>query len=245
MPFNSTAAGVAAPRATRNAARPGTVRRPLDDFTRDTDRRGFEAGVRSQVEAMSARSWVRVLASAGPCMARAAAVVRSQIPAACAAGRLAENQAIPSRSGAYSTRRSVALRLWRVSMLTRWCRSRQVRTFARNRHGTSSPAGQPLAGTGAAGSRKCASNAAAPARSRSAVSSTIIRACCQETDPACSADNVNRSPVIRMPASNRSALAARSLMVRTPAISDVTAISLTVRSCGDAAGGVTAFSTWA
>ena len=36
----------------------------------------------------------------------------------------------------------------------------------------------------ASGSRKCASSAAAPAASRLAVSSTMIRACCHEIDPA-------------------------------------------------------------
>ena len=39
--------------------------------------------------ATSARSWVRVRGSSGPCSARAAAVVRSQIPAAVSAGRYA------------------------------------------------------------------------------------------------------------------------------------------------------------
>ena len=115
---------------------------------------------------MSARSWVRVRASSGPCRARAAAVVRSQIPAAVSAGRCAESQAMPSRSGRNSTRRSAALVVWRVSMLAGWWRSRQVRALARNRDGTSSPAGQPRAGSGASGSRKCASSPAAPAGSR-------------------------------------------------------------------------------
>ncbi len=72
---------------------------------------------------MSARSWVRVRASSGPCRARAAAVVRSQIPAAVSAGRCAESQAMPSRSGRNSTRRSAALVVWRSSMLARWWRS--------------------------------------------------------------------------------------------------------------------------
>ncbi len=53
---------------------------------------------------------------------------------------------MPSRSGAYSTRRSRTLLAWRFSMLTGWCRSRQIRAFARNRAGTRSPAGQPRAG---------------------------------------------------------------------------------------------------
>ena len=136
--------------------------------------------MRSQVEAMSARSWVRVLASPGPCMARAAVVVRSQMPAAWAAGRYAESQAIPSRSGAYSTRRSAA-----------------------------------LAGV---------------------VSSTMIRACCHDKVPAWSADSVRGRALVRSRASNSRALAARSLMVRTPAISEVVAISLTVWSCADSAG---------
>jgi hypothetical protein len=70
----------------------------------------------------------------------------------------------------------------------------------------------------------------------------MIRACCHETDPVCSADNVNGSSVVSVLASNRRAPAARSLTVRTPAISDATAISLTVRSCPEAAGGAMAFS---
>ena len=70
---------------------------------------------------------------------------------------------MPSRSGMYSTRRSAALVVWRSSMLAGWWRSRQARALARNRDGTSSPAGQPRAGFGASGSRKCASSAAAPA----------------------------------------------------------------------------------
>ena len=131
----------------------------------------------------SARSWARVRASSGPWRARAAAVVRSQIPAAVSAGRWAESQAMPSRSGTNSTRRSAALLVWRSSMPAGWWRSRQARALARNRDGTSSPAGQPRAGFGAPGSRKCASSAAAPAASRAAVSSTMIRACCPGDRP--------------------------------------------------------------
>ena len=55
---------------------------------------------------------------------------------------------MPSRSGPYSTRRSAALLVWRVSMLTGWWRSRQARALARNRDGTRSPAGHPRAGFG-------------------------------------------------------------------------------------------------
>ena len=84
---------------------------------------------------------------------------------------------MPSRSGTNSTRRSAALVVWRSSMLTGWWRSRQARALARNRDGTRSPAGQPRAGLAASGSRKCASSPAAPAGSRPAVSSTMIRAC--------------------------------------------------------------------
>ena len=113
---------------------------------------------------MSARSWARVRASSGPWRARAAAVVRAQIPAAVSAGRCAESQAMPSRSGTNSTRRSAALVVWRSSMLTGWWRSRQARALARNRDGTRSPAGQPRAGFGASGSRKCASSAGRPGR---------------------------------------------------------------------------------
>jgi hypothetical protein len=58
--------------------------------------------VRSQVAVMSARSWVRGLASSAPWRALAAVVARSQIPAAWLAGRYAESQAMPSQSGAYS-----------------------------------------------------------------------------------------------------------------------------------------------
>ena len=82
-------------------------------------------------------------------------------------------------------------------MLTGWWRSRQARALARNRDGTRSPAGQPRAGFGASGSRKCASSPAAPAGSRPAVSSTMIRACCQEIVPACSAARVSGSAVVR------------------------------------------------
>ena len=49
-------------------------------------------------------------------------------------------------------------------MLTGWWRSRQARALARNRDGTRSPAGQPRAGLGASGSRKCASSAGRPGR---------------------------------------------------------------------------------
>ncbi len=45
-------------------------------------------------------------------------------------------QAMPSRSGVYSTRRSAALVAWRASMPAGWWRSRQVRALARNRDGT-------------------------------------------------------------------------------------------------------------
>ena len=75
---------------------------------------------------------------------------------------------MPSRSGTNSTRRSAALVVWRFSMLTGWWRSRHARALARNRDGTSSPAGQPRAGLAASGSRKCASSPAAPAGSREA-----------------------------------------------------------------------------
>ena len=82
-------------------------------------------------------------------------------------------------------------------MLSGWWRSRQVRALARNRAGTISPAGQPRAGSGASGSRKWASSAAAPAGSRLAVSSTMTRACCHEIVPACSAARVSGNLVVR------------------------------------------------
>ena len=147
---------------------------------------------------------------------------------------------MPSRSGTNSTRRSAALLAWRVSMLTGWWRSRQVRALARNRHGTRSPAGHPRAGSGASGSRKCASSAAAPAGSRPAVSSTMIRACCHEIVPACRAARVSGSAVVSAWQSDRRAPADRSLTVRTHATSATTAISWAVCSCGDAAGGASA-----
>ena len=112
---------------------------------------------------------------------------------------------MPSRSGTYSTRRSAALLVWRSSMLAGWWRSRQARALARNRDGTRSPAGQPRAGFGASGSRKCASSAAAPAGSRPLVSSTMIRACCQEIVPACRAARVSGSAVVRARDSDRRA----------------------------------------
>ncbi len=196
--------------------------------------------VRSQVAAVSARSWARVRVSLGFWRARAAAVVRSQIPAAVPAGRYAESQAMPSRSGVYSIRRSAALLLWRSSMPAGWWRSRQLRALARNRDATRSPAGQPRAGPGAPGSRKCASRAAAPAGSRPVVSSTMIRACCQEIDPAPRAFRVSGSAVVRARLSARSAAEARSLTVRTQASSATRAISWAARSCADAAGGAKA-----
>ena len=181
--------------------------------------------------ATSARSWVRVRGSSGPCRARAAAVVRSQIPAAVSAGRYAENQAIPSESGRNSTRRSLALLVWRFSMLSGWWRSRHVRTFERNRYGTRSPAGQPRAGFGASGSRKCASSAAAPAGSRLAVSSTMARACAQEIVPACKAFRVSGKRFVRARQSPRNAPAVPAPTVRTQATSAVTAISWHFASC--------------
>ena len=147
---------------------------------------------------------------------------------------------MPSRSGTNSTRRSAAHLVWRFSMLTGWWRSRQVRALARNRPGTSSPAGHPRAGSGASGSRKCASSAAAPAGSRPAVSSTMIRACCHETDPACKAARVSGSAVVRACDSASRAPADRSLTVSTHATSATRAISRAVCSCGDAAGGAKA-----
>ena len=200
---------------------------------------------RSKVAATSARSWVRVRASSGPCRARAAAVVRSQIPAAVSAGRYAENQAIPSESGRNSTRRSLALLVWRFSMLSGWWRSRHVRTFERNRYGTRSPAGQPRAGFGASGSRKCASSAAAPAGSRFAVSSTMTRAWSQEIVPACKAFRVSGSEAVRASDSPSSLAAAPSLTVRAQATSETMTISWTERSRGDAAGGARARVAWA
>ena len=167
--------------------------------------------------ATSARSWVRVRVSAGPWRARAAAVVRSQIPAAVSAGRYAENQAIPSESGRNSTRRSLALLVWRFSMLSGWWRSRHVRTFERNRYGTRSPAGQPRAGLGASGSRKCASSAAAPAGSRFAVSSTMARAWAQEIVPALNAARVSGKRFVRARQSPRNAPAVPAPTVRTQA----------------------------
>ncbi|BAS08282.1 hypothetical protein AHiyo4_17040 [Arthrobacter sp. Hiyo4] len=62
-----------------------------------------------------------------------------------------------------------------------------------------------LAGFTTSGSRKCASNAAAPGLSRLVVSSTMIRACCQEIVPACSADKVRGSLVVSWWASANSA----------------------------------------
>ncbi len=180
---------------------------------------------RSQAAAASARSWVMVRSSSGPCNARAAAVARFQIPTAWSAGRYAESQAIPSRSGRYSSRRSATDLRWRFSMLTGWWRSRQVRAFCRNREGISSPAGHPRAGLGASGSRKCASSAAAPVGSRLVVSSTITRACCQEMVPSCNADRVNGKAVVSSRDSASSAPAVRSLIVRTQATSATTAIS--------------------
>lgn len=143
---------------------------------------------------------------------------------------------MPSRSGVNSTRRSARLRRWRFSMLTGWWRSRQVRALARKRPGTRSPARQPRAGFGASGSRKCASRAAAPAGSRPAVSSTTIRACCQEIVPACSAASVSGRFVVSARESDTRAPAVRSLTVRTQATSATVAISWAVLSCGDAAG---------
>ncbi len=118
-----------------------------------------------------------------------------------------------------------------------WWRSRQARALARNRDGTRSPAGQPRAGFGASGSRKCASSPAAPAASRLLVSSTMIRAWAQEIVPDSRAARVSGSAVVRARASARRAAAVRSLTVRTQATSATRAISWTARSCGDAAGG--------
>ena len=195
--------------------------------------------------ATSARSWASVRASSGPCRARAAAVVRSQIPAAVSAGRYAENQAIPSESGRNSTRRSLALLVWRFSMLSGWWRSRHVRTFERNRYGTRSPAGQPRAGFGASGSRKCASSAAAPAGSRLTVSSTMTRACSQEIVPACKAFRVSGNRAVRASDSPSRAPAVCSLTVRAQATSETMTISWTERSRADAAGGASARVAWA
>ena len=82
-------------------------------------------------------------------------------------------------------------------MLSAWWRSRHVRARCRNRDAGISPAGHPLAGPGASGSRKWASSAAAPARSRVAASSAMTRACCQEMVPDCRAARVNGKVVVR------------------------------------------------
>ena len=94
-------------------------------------------------------------------------MVRSQIPAAVSAGRYAENQAIPSESGRNSTRRSWTLLAWRFFDADR------VVAFAPRAHFRAEPARDKVPGraargpgSGASGSRKCASSAAAPAGSR-------------------------------------------------------------------------------
>ncbi len=134
-------------------------------------------------------------------------------------------------------------------MLSVWWRSRQVRALCRNLPGTNSPAGQPwpepaAPGAAAAGPassagsvpRKWVSMAAAPAGSREAVSSTMIRACCQERSPACSAARVRGRVVVSSRACPSSAAADRSETVRTHATSAMTDISCAVHSRGEAAG---------
>ena len=81
-------------------------------------------------------------------------------------------------------------------MLSAWWRSRQVRALALNRCAGNAPTGQPRAGSGASGSRKWASNAAAPAASRHAVSSAITTAWPQEITPACNADKVSGNKAV-------------------------------------------------
>ena len=147
---------------------------------------------------------------------------------------------MPSRSGTNSTRRSAAHLVWRFSMLTGWWRSRQVRALARNRPGTSSPAGHPRAGSGRVGVQEVRLQRGRPGRVQAAVSSTMIRACCQEIVPACKAARVSGSAVVKAWHSDRRAPAERSLTVRTHATSATTAISWAVCSCGDAAGGAKA-----
>jgi len=82
----------------------------------------------------------------------------------------------------------------------------------------------PRAGLGAAGSKKCATNPAAPAGVRPSVSSATMRACCQDMAPAASASITGGREQIRRDWSTR-ALAAAELMVRIPAISSTADIS--------------------
>jgi hypothetical protein len=150
---------------------------------------------------------------------------------------------MPSRSGENRTRRSAAHFAWRFSMLTGWCRSRQVRALARNRPATISPAGQPRTRFAASGSRKCASNACAPSEPRPLASSTMTRACCHEIVPASNADNVNGRDVVSSRASANRPTAAGSPTVSTPATSATKAISCAACSCKDIPGAAIASAT--
>ncbi|CAH0306193.1 hypothetical protein SRABI26_04695 [Arthrobacter sp. Bi26] len=68
----------------------------------------------------------------------------------------------------------------------------------------------------------------------------MIRACCQEIVPACSAARASGSAVVSARESDRRAPAVRSLTVRTQATSATMAMAWAVRSGGDAAGGASA-----
>lgn len=185
---------------------------------------------------VSARSWGMLRGSSGPCMLRARAVSRFQPAKAWWAGRCAESQAMPSWSGRNSTRRSATDLAWRFSMLSAWWRSRQILALALNRCAGICPAGQPRAGSGAPGSRKCPSSAAAPAASRLAVSSTMARACCHDRSPASSADSVRGSVVARAWEAARNDDAARGPRDSTHPTSAATAISC---ACTEGSGPAT------
>nr|WP_328699915.1 hypothetical protein [Arthrobacter sp. 9AX] len=153
---------------------------------------------------------------------------------ACPAGKYAESEAIPSGSGRNSTRRSATPLAWRFSIDAAWWRSRHVRALALNRYAGISPTNAAVAGLGTSGSRNCASNAAAPARSRPTASSTITSACCQVIAPSCNANNVNGNSPTSACDADRNAPAAREPNDSRAPISAATAIS---KACTGASGG--------
>ena len=185
----------------------------------------------SQVAAMSARSWVSVLSSSGPCMARAAAVARFPDPGRGIGGQVSREpgHAVPGRG----KQQPPVGRRFRVAFLD----ADRVVPFppgpglGPEPAGHHLPGGAPRAGFGAAGSRKWASNACAPSGLRPLVSSTTIRACCQEMVPASKDDNVNGSAVVSSWASASRLAAAASLTVSTPASSATRAIPWALSSC--------------
>jgi hypothetical protein len=117
--------------------------------------------------------------------------------------------------------------------------------LALNRCAGISPTGHPLAGSNTSGSRKCASNAAAPAASRLAVSSAIATACCQDIDPACNAAKVRGNLAVTAWEVTRNDPAARGPRASKHPISAATAISCaTIGASGPAtAQAVSAYRT--